>query len=140
MITLHTAAGLLVNPAGHFLLGLRSAHKRVAPQQWDMIGGHLEPGEDARQALDRELREELAIEVVDAHLLGHIDQFELAAGWAMVHHVFAVTAWRGLPVNNCDEHDEIRWFGLDEIARLPNRTPFDIALLRSIRQPDSRMS
>lgn len=132
MIRFETAAGLLVDDADRFLLGLRSAGKIIAPSLWDMIGGHLEPGENPRQALDRELCEELGISVADARYVGRFEQIEPPADCSVLHHVFAVTAWAGTPVNNCDEHVAIAWFDIQTIAALPNRTPFDIDLLRLI--------
>ncbi len=43
------------------LLVLRSPHSRFMPDVWVFPGGALEPGEDAREAAVRELREETGV-------------------------------------------------------------------------------
>lgn len=47
---------------GKFLICQRPANKKRA-LLWEFVGGKLEPGETPEQALKRECREELAIEV-----------------------------------------------------------------------------
>jgi 8-oxo-dGTP diphosphatase len=59
------AVGVLIRPDGHFLLTSRPAGK-VYEGYWEFPGGKLEPGETVSEALKRELREELGIEIVDA--------------------------------------------------------------------------
>jgi 8-oxo-dGTP diphosphatase len=59
------AVGVLIRPDGHFLLTSRPAGK-VYEGFWEFPGGKLEPGETVSEALKRELREELGIEIVDA--------------------------------------------------------------------------
>jgi len=56
------AVGILLRPDGAFLLCSRPAGKAYAGY-WEFPGGKLEPGEDVAQALRRELREELGIEI-----------------------------------------------------------------------------
>ena len=56
------AVGILVRPDGQFLLTTRPPDKAYGGY-WEFPGGKLEPGETVTQALARELREELAIEV-----------------------------------------------------------------------------
>ena len=65
-------------------------------------------GESLEEALRREAREELGIEVLALRWLGQIyDPVEPA-----VVHVYAVSSWEGEPVNAApDEHTEVRWFG-----------------------------
>jgi 8-oxo-dGTP diphosphatase len=49
---------------------------------------------------------------------------------AALHHIYVVKAWEGgVAANLVDEHDEIRWFGLNEMAALPNLTIPDLITL-----------
>ena len=56
------AAAVLLRPDGQVLLAQRPPGKPYEGY-WEFPGGKLEPGETPRVALDRELREELGIEV-----------------------------------------------------------------------------
>ena len=59
-------AAALFNGAGEVLIAQRPPGKALAGR-WEFPGGKVDPGEDERGALVRELREELGIEVVCAH-------------------------------------------------------------------------
>jgi 8-oxo-dGTP diphosphatase len=59
------AAGLILKPNGALLLGQRPANKPW-PGWWELPGGKIEAGETVLQALARELKEELDIEVTHA--------------------------------------------------------------------------
>ncbi len=59
------AAAVIHGPEGHVLLAQRPAGKPYAGY-WEFPGGKIEMGEDALQALRRELHEELGIEVDEA--------------------------------------------------------------------------
>lgn len=56
------AVGILVDPAGRFLMTSRPPGKPYAGY-WEFPGGKVEPGESVEAALARELREELGISV-----------------------------------------------------------------------------
>jgi 8-oxo-dGTP diphosphatase len=60
------AVGVLVDPAGRFLLTSRPAGK-VYAGHWEFPGGKLEPGETVEAALRRELHEELGITIGPVH-------------------------------------------------------------------------
>jgi len=60
--SLRVVAGVLF-ARGRVLVGRRRADTRHS-LQWEFPGGKVEPGEDARAALVRELREELGVETV----------------------------------------------------------------------------
>ncbi|PLX79192.1 MAG: NUDIX hydrolase [Desulfuromonas sp.] len=62
----HRVAHVLVfSRRGDLLLQKRAASKDIQPGKWDTsVGGHLDPGEDYRQAAVREMQEELGIENV----------------------------------------------------------------------------
>jgi 8-oxo-dGTP pyrophosphatase MutT (NUDIX family) len=54
-------SALLVDRRGRLLLQERDEHALVAPNQWGLVGGHLEEGEGWVEALARELEEETGL-------------------------------------------------------------------------------
>lgn len=61
---LEVAAGVVFDEHGRVLIAKRPAHLHQG-DRWEFPGGKLEPGETAAAALRRELREELAIDIID---------------------------------------------------------------------------
>lgn len=106
------AAGVLVRD-GKVLLCQRREDLAWHPGVWDVMGGHLEPGESAAQALARECEEELGVAVEDARALMSVSDDDV------VLHLFLVTRWVGEPRNAAvEEHTRIGWFSLPEIGNL----------------------
>ena len=86
------AVGVLVRGDGAFLLTSRPAGKPYAGY-WEFPGGKLEAGEDVRAALQRELHEELGVQVLSAHAW-HDEMVDYPH--ALVHlHFWIVSAWEG---------------------------------------------
>jgi len=86
------AVGVLVRGDGAFLLTSRPAGKPYAGY-WEFPGGKLEAGENVRAALDRELHEELGVQVLSAHAW-HDEMVDYPH--ALVHlHFWLVSAWEG---------------------------------------------
>lgn len=73
MILRHHIAAVIFNEAGYVLLCKRSLHKKIAPGNWHLPGGRIEPGETPAQAISRELTEELSVETLSVKEsgLGH---------------------------------------------------------------------
>jgi 8-oxo-dGTP diphosphatase len=46
------------DPAGRLFAQRRTASRRLFPDSWDLVGGHLDPGEPILAALAREITEE----------------------------------------------------------------------------------
>ena len=106
--------GALVR-GGRVLLAHRRPDKHAYPDTWDLPGGVMEDGESEHEALVRELREELGVEV-DLGSATHLCRVTGGPEGGAVLSAWVVHAWRGTPANAApDEHDDLRWFGLDEL-------------------------
>ena len=58
--------GFVIDKNKNVLLQKRSASKRAWPNMWDVtVGGHVDAGEFGRQALIREAKEELGLDITD---------------------------------------------------------------------------
>jgi len=96
------------------LLGLKK--RGFGRDKYNGFGGKIEPGEDARQAVAREIAEEAGLTVRTEDLLpaGRVTFF-FPANPSFDHAVtlFVATAWRGEP----RESEEMRpvWFPVDDL-------------------------
>ena len=104
---------------GRVLLAHRRPGRRWYPDCWDLVGGHIEAGESAEQAVIRECSEEIAVRIRDPRPvpMAFTDP-------TIEMHAFVVDRWDGEPVNAApDEHDDLRWFGCAELAGLTLADP-----------------
>ena len=61
---------MLVNAEGEILVNLRDDDPRIIfPNQWSLIGGHVEEGEHPDEGLAREVEEEIGYRLTDYHRL-----------------------------------------------------------------------
>jgi 8-oxo-dGTP pyrophosphatase MutT (NUDIX family) len=85
------AVALLVDPQGRVLLQERDEGAPRAANQWGMVGGHVEDGEDFDTAVVREIEEETGLTVPgDALSLWFDGEFRYSdADEAFAYHVYA---------------------------------------------------
>ncbi|TDU89570.1 ADP-ribose pyrophosphatase YjhB (NUDIX family) [Kribbella voronezhensis] len=110
---------------GLVLLAHRHPSRRWYPDCWDLVGGHVEPGELPHQAVSRECLEELRVHIHDpVRIEMTITDPNLDL------HAFVVTRWDGEPVNaEPDEHDDLQWFRPSDLGDLKLAHPTGLASL-----------
>ena len=80
----------LFDRRGHVLLQHRDEHAPRAADQWGMVGGHVEPGEDFDTAVHRELLEETGVATTLGDLvLWQETEFEYSDGHRSSYRVYA---------------------------------------------------
>ena len=102
---------LLRDGAGEVLLATRPKDKIMAGV-WEFPGGKLEDGETMLAALQRELREELAIGIASARFVAAAEQ--LLGGQALEVSLFLSGDWHGTPQPL--EGQRLKWTAIDDLA------------------------
>ncbi|WP_299034563.1 NUDIX domain-containing protein [uncultured Pseudokineococcus sp.] len=124
----HVVVTAALRRGDRVLLAHRSPGREFYPDVWDLPGGHVEPGEDPREALARELGEELGI---NASVFGEPVGRLLADD--LVMDVWVVEEWRGGVTNRApDEHDDLAWCGAADLDGRALAHPDLGALLRRV--------
>jgi 8-oxo-dGTP diphosphatase len=98
------------------LLVQRSHDASFAPGAYSLVGGSVEKNENFRQALVREIAEEIGVEVREEDLTfvhvfyrhGEVDE--------LVATIFECSNWRGEPINKePNKHHQLVWVRADEL-------------------------
>jgi 8-oxo-dGTP diphosphatase len=116
--------GAAVIRDGRVLASRRTEPPRLAGL-WEFPGGKVEPGESDAQALVRELREELQVEVEVGERLGG----DLPIGDTAVLRVYLCRLVSGEPA--LLDHDAHRWLAADELLDVP-WIPVDLPLVHQL--------
>ena len=112
-LNMKICVGAFLFQNGLVLLGLRSEGRLFYPGLWDAIGGHVESKESIRDALARELSEEIQVTPID---------------------MFLVTRWKGAgPTIQGNEHSEIGWFSVAEAMTMPLAHPGYVEILSGLQ-------
>ncbi len=106
----HVAVAVIFGEDGQILLTQRHADSHQGGL-WEFPGGKLESGESLAQALSRELREELGIEVMRHHALLRVEHDY--GDKRVLLDVHSVTAFEGQPTP-C-ESQPMRWVSVAEL-------------------------
>ena len=113
------------------LLAAQRARPHALAGRWELPGGKVEPGEREVDALVRELREELGIDVV---VRGRAAPDVPTVGLDGVRRTYWVDVVRGEPA--ALEHAALRWLRADELDSvewLPPDLPVIAAIARAMR-------
>lgn len=108
---MRVAVAIIYNPDNQVLITQRPFHASHGGF-WEFPGGKLEAGEQPHEALVREMREELGIEVKRFHELDLV-RYEYP-DYEVCLHVFGVHAFTGTP-SCCEGQLNMRWVAVTDL-------------------------
>lgn len=114
-------AALIWSPASEqYLLLRRSDQKDYGPGIWECVTGRVDQGEGFDDALRREVREELGVEVQVEHILGttHFYRGAPSPGSELVGVVYLCSLQDPTSIHISAEHSECRWLSAGEALTL----------------------
>ena len=82
--------------------------------KWEFPGGKIEPGEDREQALRREIREELDVEIGNPEYFTTVKH--AYPDFHLVMHVYNCLILKGEPL--LKEHVALKWLRVEELDQL----------------------
>jgi 8-oxo-dGTP diphosphatase len=112
------AAIILENDKNEILLYLRDNKPGIPfPDHWDLIGGHIEEGETPEDALVREVKEELNIDITDYTFY---KKYECHTGDAYPNIKYIYTGRINLPIEKITLLEGVRprFFSREEIPNI----------------------
>ncbi|HVK19852.1 MAG TPA: NUDIX domain-containing protein [Actinokineospora sp.] len=124
---------VIVNERAEVFLQKRAPHVRHFPGCWDIVGGHVEPGEDLRTALAREVLEETGWQLDAVLGLVHVVDWTARDGVPKreIDVLATVSGDLGRPRIEADKFTGFGWFGeagLLELATDGDSAMVDVAL------------
>jgi 8-oxo-dGTP diphosphatase len=131
------AAIILENDKGEFLLALRDNKSWIPfPNHWDLIGGHVEDGETPEEALVREIKEELDIDLKE---YSFYKKFECLTGDAYANIKYIYTGKINIPIEEITllEGERAQYFSGEEIQGLKFANIMKSVVLDYIQHSDS---
>jgi 8-oxo-dGTP diphosphatase len=121
-----TVGALVFDDAGRVFVHRRGFDRPLFPGCWDIVGGHLEPGETILEALAREVEEETGWHVVGRPVLVHVADWK---GRREFDFLVDVDGDLGNPRLEVPEHIEFRWVEPHELLQLDETGYVDEALI-----------
>jgi 8-oxo-dGTP diphosphatase len=123
------AACALVDADGRVLIAQRPKGKQLA-DLWEFPGGKVEPGETPEQALIRELKEELGIDVIEACLAPFVFTTHAYESFHLLMPLWLCRRWSGVIVAH--EHQALAWVKPNRLSDYP-MPPADEPLVAYLR-------
>ncbi len=133
---MRVAGALVVDDEGRIFFQRRSPHRRLFPNTWDIVGGHLEGDETVAEALAREVTEETGWQV--SVVLGQVGEYAYRGddGIDRIETDFLVRVDGDLSRPQLEEgkHTEFRWLSADELDILDEHRDLNNGLIRRIAE------
>ena len=126
----------MVDDAGRIFFQKRSATRKLFPNTWDVVGGHVEAGEMLEDTLRREVEEETGWQL--AVVLGEVGDYTYIGedGLERVERDFLVRVDGDLqrPRLEAGKHTEYRWLGPDDLDVLDENREINDGMIRRLAE------
>lgn len=127
--TVLVVAVALIDVDGRVLIAKRPEGKKLAGL-WEFPGGKVEPGERPEQALIRELKEELNIDVKESCLAPFVFASHAYDSFHLLMPLYLCRRWDGVVAAR--EHDALAWVKPNKLSDYP-MPPADEPLVAWLR-------
>jgi 8-oxo-dGTP diphosphatase len=130
MKTIEVVAAVIFRE-GKVLCVQRAEHEReYVSLKWEFPGGKVEVGESREEALIREIREELSVDIEVSEFLMTVEH--TYPDFHLTMHVFKCILDQGEITLN--EHVALKWLSLDELDQL-DWAAADVPVVKTLMQP-----
>ena len=126
MKTIHVVAAIITDASGRIFATQRGYGEWK--DWWEFPGGKIEPGETPEEALRREIREELDIDITVGRLLATVEYDYPAFHLSM--QCFLCTLPTGTP--HLPEHEDARWLTREDLHSV-RWLPADESIIKQLR-------
>jgi 8-oxo-dGTP diphosphatase len=127
---------LILNAQGRVFVHRRGPERRFLPGGWDVVGGHVQPGETLLEGLARELEEETGWRLSGTPQLVYVGDWTLPGDEPSPHREFdflvEVDGDLDAPRLEWPKHTELRWIGADELDLLDENRGADDGIVRQL--------
>lgn len=112
----------ILNNNNQILLQKRSSNRKYYPNKWALCTGHVEKDETESEAVIRELREELGIEIIKEEIQKNSDE-----EWTLRDNEYThVTYFFSVKIDKKEndfiiqksELSEVKWYDIDEVINM----------------------
>jgi 8-oxo-dGTP diphosphatase len=133
---LRCAGALIVDDDGRIFIQRRSPDRRLFPNTWDIVGGHVESGETLEEALYREVQEETGWRV--SVVIGVVGEYAYTGNDGIerveTDYLVRVDGDLARPQLEAGKHTEFRWLTESEIEVLDEHREVNDGLIRTIAE------
>lgn len=105
----------LLRRGNKLFIAKRAETKQTWPGRYELIGGHVDPGETLEAALAREVREEIGVEVAIGEIVGAFTYESEDTFKVEIAYLCELADESAEPVLNPEDHSEAAWITKDEL-------------------------
>jgi len=115
-----TSSNAILIKDNKILIGKRPEDKKVYAGLWDVFGGHLKGDETPEDAMKREVKEELGIEIIDYKFFYLMkNDVDPTSKRVYNHYFFVAIKWNGeIKKENLNEIKVLKWITKEELDGL----------------------